>query len=71
MKDIKKQFENSFAGYHKDAPAHLKKESAKLKALNKVKHLKVKHEESNAQTFKSQKNGARHLTFHEMGKWKK
>ena len=37
MKDIKKEFENSFAGYHKDAPSHLRKESAKLKALNKVR----------------------------------
>lgn len=31
MRDIKKEFENSFKGYHKDAPAHLKKETEDLK----------------------------------------
>ena len=39
MKDIKKEFENSFSGYHKDAPAHLHNESKKLakqRALNKA-----------------------------------
>jgi hypothetical protein len=32
-KDLKKAFENSFKGYHKDAPAHL---HAKSKALHKA-----------------------------------
>lgn len=38
MIDKKKAFENSFKGYHKDAPAYL---HAKSKALHKAKDSKV------------------------------
>lgn len=42
--DIKKDFENSFKGYHKDAPSHLRKESANLKknVANKMKSAQGK-----------------------------
>ncbi len=50
MKDKKKEFEDSFSGYHADAPAFLRRESVKLKtphskALNKKKELTISKED--------------------------
>ncbi len=45
MRDLKKEFENSFKGYHKDAPKFLK---AKSNALHKAKDMRTPMDKENS-----------------------
>lgn len=62
--DIKKDFENSFKGYHKDAPSHLRKESADLKKKTVAKKMSKVSEFNRDADSRFNKN----LSEHEFGK---
>ena len=60
--DKKRAFEESFKGYHKDAPAHLRSESKKLKMATKMRQEMLKRNDigellAYAQMRRKQKGG--------------